>query len=390
MDRSAIKRFSDTVGRKERRRADRLLRISKKLKPGAILKTGTGKINKVVHRTDSHLFIKAVNGKRVTGIPLNNIKKMLSYFTFVRITERKELEAFHSHSSALFGLLSSVYSGHAKVSRVGLLLKLIKNGLRVYLAGGEKSPSDIAMAAKAGFKYVLYSYYWARQGHGWKRDIVKHGLRCIMDSGKFKELMDLRAGKTIKSSLNVHGYIDYIKRHLYLIDHYFVMDEFALNENNREVIADHKATMENLKIMEQYGLTPIPIFHMGTPWEELAALVSQGYPVIGIGGTVNRKGREEFLRELFNRYPRQAFHGLGITKADLLNNLPLFTCDSTAWLKCRRKGKEVILTPTGQEQRPDLPIEERVVHSLRFLKSLEFSGRWKGKVMVGQQVVLSI
>lgn len=152
---------------------------------------------------------------------------------------------------------------------------------------------------------------------------------------------------------------------------------------------NHKFTMDDMiAAMTEISETMQNIKKEGAPMpfdDEDLTFLRKAYGLV-----VNRKGREEFLRELFNRYPRQAFHGLGITKADLLNNLPLFTCDSTAWLKCRRKGKEVILTPTGQEQRPDLPIGERVAHSLRFLKSLGFSGRWKGKVMVGQQVALSI
>ena len=117
MDRAAIHKCADSANRVERRKAERLYRISHVLKPGAVFYTGMGKVNRVVIGTSKRLCIRAEGGKTVS-ISVVQIKKMIAYFMRIRVVERKELEAFHSHSSAMFGLLAAIYNTKAKVNRV--------------------------------------------------------------------------------------------------------------------------------------------------------------------------------------------------------------------------------------------------------------------------------
>ena len=285
MDKSAIRRFATTSNRRERRKAKRLL--IKKLKPGEFFRTGTGKLHKIQQKTASHVYIYSRDKGTTVKIPISNIQLMVAYFNRIRIAERKELEAFHSYNSIMFGLLHQLFSGETKISKIGKALRLIKIGVRIFLAGGERCPSDLEAASKAGAKYVLFSYYYLRERKAWKDYLKRFGLRCILDSGAYSEWTARKDGKDIKPII-LEEYIKFIKNNLEIIDHYFVLD----------VIGDHKGTMENFREMERQGLTPIPVFHMGTSLSELDKLVKE-YPVVGLGGTVGRKDKEKFLKEVF-------------------------------------------------------------------------------------------
>ena len=365
MDRSAIRKFADSTNREERRKAERLYRVSRVLKPGSVFHTGNGKINRVVLIADNRLSIKADEGKAVFIISAQQIKKMIAYFMRIRIVERKELEVFNSHSSAMFGLLATIYDKKAKVNKnksIGLL-RLVMTGIRMFFASFERSPADLREAVRHGAEYVLASYFYARESKRWRAHLKKHGLKCIMDCGAFSSWMAQKNGRNV-DPLNIDGYIECIKENEDVIDHYFAFDH----------IGDYRQTMLALRYMEQRQLTPIPIYHLGSPPEILEELVAGGYPVIALGGTVNQnKGEvESFFDKVFRNYPTQAFHGLGVSRAEWLQRYPFFSCDSKAWIGVR--WKELILCRERQFRAPDIQAEDRWSQSVKFWTSLERPG----------------
>lgn len=319
MDRSAIRRYSNNIGRTATRKAQRLVRISRKLKRGAMFKTGKGRVNRVVTVDEVNIYIKAGGGKRTVAVPLKRIVMMVAYFSEIRIVEREELWAFHSYNSALFGLLAVIYEGKSHINTVGNLLRLMMNGIRVFLAGGEKSPADLDMAGPCGARFVLFNHWYIR-GKGvkaWKKYLARNNMLMILDCGTFKEWSGRqkaeKAGKLwTNKPQDIDAYCSFIKANKELIYSYFVFDK----------IGDYEQTAKNLRYMEEvHSLTPVPVYHMGTPIEVLDELVNKGYPVIALGGTVNQKQSEvkRFFQEVFNLYPTQAFHGLGVTKAEYLH-----------------------------------------------------------------------
>jgi hypothetical protein len=166
LDRGAICRFADSANREERRKAERLLRAAKTLKPGAVFSTGTGRPIRVISVGHRYIYFKMLHTHKIIRVPKQNLQKMFQYFLLVRIVERKELEGFNNFSSVLFGLLSTVFRHNSKICLAGRLLRLIKTGVWVFLAGGDRSPCDVRMAAQAGAKYVLYSNYYIRKKKG--------------------------------------------------------------------------------------------------------------------------------------------------------------------------------------------------------------------------------
>jgi hypothetical protein len=390
MDRQSIRRFAKNVDKEYRKKAHRLVRFSQKLRPGKAFKTGRGRINRITGIDSTHIYIKALGGKRTVGIPIVNIVDMVSYFLSTRIVERRELEVFHSHNSALFGLLELIFDGLARKQAAGRVLRLILHGVRVFLAGGDTCPKDLSLAKLLGeIKYVLFSYWYIRGSRkkAWKKYLTQFQMQLLLDSGTFSEWIGEAKAKKKglkwdKAPLNVDEYIDFVKQ--------CEKEGLLVGYFNFDKIGDWEQSQANLEYMEARGLTPIPVYHFNSPIEVLDNLVAKRYAVIGLGGTVGQDKTkvEQWFNSVFCRYPNVAFHGLGVTRAEWISKYPFFTCDSTAWLNARRDDRGRVLTKDGQLTRKSLPAEERVKQSLAFLKSLEKPRFFRDKMMVGQQAVL--
>jgi hypothetical protein len=107
-----------------------------------------------------------------------------------------------------------------------------------------------------------------------------------------------------------------------------------------EAMRATETSMANLATMQAAGLNPIPIFHEGEPLEVLDMLVGQRHHVIALGATASRGQARvlDWLLPIFETYPNQRFHGLGMTQAKLLASLPFDSVDSTSWLNPCRYG----------------------------------------------------
>jgi len=337
--------------------------IARALKKGTVFKTGTGQPNRVSRTTAKTVYIRSSKeSSSEIDFPVGTIISAAAFFIRVRHVERKELEAFHSYNSALFGILAMLFMHRARVQK-GLynLLRLVMKGLRFYLAGAEKSPGDLRVANAVGAKHILLSYFWLRDKaeRTWKGPLTQFGMRLLLDSGAYSLWSAQLKGKKVRD-ITLDEYCSFIQRHHSILEGYFVLD----------VVGDHQATMHNLKEMEKRGLTPIPVYHMGTPIEELDRLVAIGYPVIGLGGTVGKSLMDKmaFFQKVFTRHPMQAFHGLGVSLVELLATFKFFSADSRTWLNGRIAGR--LLDPFKRANLSDQP-GSILAANARFLANLE-------------------
>lgn len=359
-----------TIGREDRRRAARLVRKAG-LKPGLLIITGTGKINRVTERNEKWIIVKTKKDGPPIKFRMETLEMAAAYMYRFRIAERKEMGLFHEFTSCLFGILRSIFKNLARVDRRNRFLRLVLKGIRFYLAGGDKCVRDLKVAVKAGARYVLMSYYYLRnKSEKWKDRLKENNLRLLLDSGAFTLHQARRKGKKVKD-ITIEDYARFIKKHRDIIDGVIVLD----------VVGDYLATKENLRKMESMGIPVIPVFHLGAPWEELKNLVECGrYPVIALGGTVGRSKRErrEFLDAVFGMFPDQPFHGLGICDITLLLAYPFFSCDSSSWMLGRKKN--VRLTLKGQVKGDyKTPLKERLrtmAQNVKFLVGLEAVERY--------------
>lgn len=110
-----------------------------------------------------------------------------------------------------------------------------------------------------------------------------------------------------------------------------------------DVIGDPTATMRNTRKLEDMGFKVLPVFHVGTSWDKLEKLC-QEYDYVALGGMVpHAKIPDAVLRWLVRcfqiaREHGTVFHGFGQTRIDVLEKLPFYSVDSSAWSAGMRFG----------------------------------------------------
>jgi hypothetical protein len=128
---------------------------------------------------------------------------------------------------------------------------------------------------------------------------------------------------------------------------------------NLDVIGDPDATLDNQRTLESKGLTPIPVFHTGTPWSYLDYYL-ESYPYIALGGMVPyAKERQRLMPWLINCFKRagnrSVYHGLGVTSWYTLSNFPWYSVDSSSWGSGFRYGQVPVFDyRTGKLQQVSL------------------------------------
>jgi len=208
-------------------------------------------------------------------------------------------------------------------------------------------------AVKNGCRHLMLSYYTDKKNITQLKRYRKIGLHIFMDSGAYSAWK-----KNVV--IDIDQYIEFIKT--YHIGKYIVLD----------VVGNPEQTYKNLKYMEDKGLQPIPVFHLGSDFKYLEQLVNNEYYNICLGGTVgtHRNKKIEFFDECFKRFPDTYFHGLGVTDIKLVLKYPWFSIDSTTWLIGRRMGK--VATLEGQKNLPkDSTKDKKIAINVQFFRNLE-------------------
>lgn len=199
--------------------------------------------------------------------------------------------------------------------------------MNLYLAG--MTTTDIPVIARIVQDYQIPFHFLISYQKNLDLDMVSRyfsftsPLDLFLDSGAFSVF-------TRGISLDIKEYCTYIKRYQGMITIYA----------NLDVIGDAKASWENQQYMEDQGLTPLPVFHLGEPWEYLERYIER-YPYIALGiplarYRVHRKLMPWLLTCFKLAKGRSVYHGFGCTSWSLLTELPWYSVDSTAWLAGRK------------------------------------------------------
>lgn len=173
---------------------------------------------------------------------------------------------------------------------------------------------------------ILLSYYYYRDTD--LDDLcAKFATKPLVfaDSGAW-------SAKTIGADIPLSGYSAWLRRWEHLIDTYVSLD----------VIGDPEASDRNHKTMLDAGLTPIPVFHAGSPWEYLEAYCESS-PYIALGNMVasDKAAVRRWLIAAFKRAREtgSVFHGFGQTSIEMLRLFPFYSVDSSSWASGQRYGQ---------------------------------------------------
>lgn len=146
-------------------------------------------------------------------------------------------------------------------------------------------------------------------------------MNFFLDSGAF-------SAWTKKTEINLDDYMQFIKDNKKMVTVYA----------NLDVIGDPEGTWVNQKIMEDNGLSPMPIYHMGSSEKYLRKCMEYDYFALGAMAKASAPKRIAFLDYVFKTIagkdgkPRNKTHGLGMTSFPLMMRYPFFSVDSTSWL----------------------------------------------------------
>lgn len=148
----------------------------------------------------------------------------------------------------------------------------------------------------------------------------------FIDSGGFSAM-------TQGVEIDIDAYIAYVKQYKHLITTYA----------NLDAVGDAVTTLRNQKTMEGAGVQPIPVFHVGEPWEYLEDYIEQ-YSYIALGGMVPHmrfpKRIIPWMLQCFKRAEGKAvFHGFGATSWEVVKALPWYSVDSSSWGQGFRFGQ---------------------------------------------------
>jgi hypothetical protein len=237
--------------------------------------------------------------------------------------------------------------------------------MKIYFAGAETSRSRQSLD-NGGAQNVLTTYYAYMKNHN-KFNVdfsIYKNFNIFMDCGAY-------TAWTKGITINIHDYAKFLKRFSKLITVY----------PNLDVKGSVEKTELNLKILEDEGLTPLPVFHLNTRrWDILEKYIDK-YEYIAVGAIAGEDTpQEELIRNLdtlfamAKRAPITKFHGFGFTIERLLKKYPFYSVDSTSWLSGNRYGAALSKKPQEimyiRKRKGDKALSYAVDHFLRMEKEL--------------------
>jgi len=159
-------------------------------------------------------------------------------------------------------------------------------------------------------------------------------ISFFLDSGAF-------SADSQGEPVSLTDYIKFIKEWEHLIEIYPVLD----------VIGDAEATWENQKVMEDHGLTPMPVFHVEDHSSYLERCLDYDYFCLGgMAGGASAKSRQHFLNKCFemicdtpDRMPKCKVHGFGLAAPSLMVQFPFYSIDTSSWVSYSQFG--IVLFP---------------------------------------------
>ncbi|NHN33220.1 hypothetical protein [Paenibacillus agricola] len=259
------------------------------------------------------------------------------------------------------------------MARVGCtakgLLRLSLRGIRWFTAGCSRAPKDMEIVKFYNGRWLLLSYFHLREDKtdNWRKHVWRLGFkgRILLDSGGFSLHKAKLDGKYV-ADIKVDEYCDFIKRHggTNMFCGWFSLDK----------VDDPEITESNTDYMFEHGLGDglIPIWNINTSYSKLEFLIHNHDPaIVGVGGLLfcERQERKKRLDRLFQLFPNQLFHGLGVSNEDLFN-YDWHSCDGTGVFSPRKYGK--IYTYDGQIPLPmGWTVEQGIGYGLEIFVSQE-------------------
>lgn len=339
-------------------------RMKNWIRKNSVFRTGRGAINHIVEHDSRRVYFHSANGKMINTIELSKLKGAIRDLFARRTVTRKQLEVYSNFSSALLGLLTTIFKGMAKLTSGAKGFRLTVIGVRFFFSGCDRAVKDLEIAKANGAEYVLMSYYYLRNDRNanWRKHVERLGLKVMLDSGAFTVWKRRESGKDVQE-IEVRDYAEFVLQHQDVIHSFITLD----------VVGDSAATAANDAYLRSLGISPVPVFPAMGDLHELGKLIEADHDFIAIGATVgmNEAAKRALFEQIFEAFPEGRFHWLG-GSSSLIVEFPWFSADSSTWLSGRKYGKllneqfKTTNAPTLMDSFTAL------AHNVRILSGLEY------------------
>jgi hypothetical protein len=200
-----------------------------------------------------------------------------------------------------------------------------------------------------GAKRMLISFaYILKQADcaNWMRERPADA-EVFLDSGAF-------GVSTGRARIDLAGYVAYIKhisraeRDLFTDAPLVAGARGATQYASLDVIGDWRASRKNYDAMLAHGLTPIPTFHKGSPWEELDRLAGSSPGLLALGGMAARNQSQTLVAlrpyldkawSILQRHWPVKVHAFGVVGQDILERYPFYSADSATHVLSASMGR---------------------------------------------------
>lgn len=223
--------------------------------------------------------------------------------------------------------------------------------MKVFLAGTvmiverEKRHVPLYKRRLVSFHYIDalekidYKVFRWLKSHIRRKVQMKNKVDLFLDSGAFSAWSQ-------GASIDIYEYIEFIKKHKDVLTVYANLDVLPKGNDPKNKEEAAIGTLANQRIMEEAGLNPLPVFHVGEPIKYLQYYIDR-YDYMGFGGMVGQPKHTllPWLDSCFRDYicdstgmPKIKVHGFGLTSHSLMLRYPWYSVDSTSWILAARMG----------------------------------------------------
>lgn len=190
--------------------------------------------------------------------------------------------------------------------------------MRIYMSPASNVATAQVAVEETGTRLGFLTSYYFYEKRAMDTIFGQPQPSLMADSGAFSAA----SGGT---PVSLDKYATWVKRWEPLFDHYA----------NLDVIGDPEATLANQRRLEDMGLRPMPVFHVGSPWEYLERYLEE-YDYIALGGMVPHTRRQKHLipwiiRAFRMLTPGKGYHGFGTTGWKIMSSFPWNSVDSSSW-----------------------------------------------------------
>lgn len=178
------------------------------------------------------------------------------------------------------------------------------------------SKAETEIIKKEKPENLMLSYYYFKN-KPLSGVIEKLGYKpnIMLDSGGFSAFTK---GKNIA----LPDYLKYLTENMEYIEHYIALD----------VIGDSYLSLKYYEIMLEKGFSPLPVFHYMEDNIYLCRYYRLCNGYIALGGTVPEKNKEkviEWIKTVHSFYPDIKYHLLGKSSKEIINNVDIYSNDSS-------------------------------------------------------------